>query len=58
MGKKDKTGSISGTLANALYTLGLIQANDGQFLRLLNSREMEEFEEWLKDQKAFIKEDV
>ncbi len=42
--REDKATLFSVTLANALYTLGLIQANEGQFLRLLNSKELEEFE--------------
>ncbi len=49
MGKKDAVKLISGTLANALFTLGLIDPNEGKNLRLLSSRELEEFEEWLKE---------
>jgi hypothetical protein len=49
MSKNDKNGPISGRLANTLYTLGLLSVDEGQFLRLLTSREMEEFEALMKE---------
>lgn len=50
MDKEHKSGPPSSRLADALYTLGLLSADEGQFLRLLTSQEMEKFEEWLKDE--------
>ncbi len=49
MGMKDETEPVSGKLADVLYTLGLIVADEGQCHRLLNSRELDEFEEWLRE---------
>lgn len=45
--KEDKNGPQAGHLANVLYTLGLLSADEGKFLRLLTSRELEAFEERL-----------
>ena len=49
MGMKDENEPASSRLADVLYTLGLIAADEYQFHCLLTSREMEEFEEWLKE---------
>jgi len=51
MDKENKNGPLSGRLADVLYTLGLISADEVQFCRLLNSRELEEFEEWLEEKR-------
>ena len=49
MGQKDENQPPSGNmLASVLSTLELIAANEYQFHRLLNSQELEKFEEWLK----------